>query len=126
MKRVNLTVMYHVAATRYKVDDFKPYLYRTTDYGKTWTKIVSGIPADHFTRVIRADPKRKGLLYAGTERVEFVARLVCAGCNAMKINFTATRRLVRLRRVGERSHGGEFCGEGDSGLIRRFCGLQRR
>jgi photosystem II stability/assembly factor-like uncharacterized protein len=58
----------YVAATRYKLDDFKPYLYRTTDYGKTWTKIVSGIKEDHFTRVIRADPKRKGLLYAGTER----------------------------------------------------------
>jgi photosystem II stability/assembly factor-like uncharacterized protein len=58
----------YVAATRYKLDDFKPYLYRTTDYGKTWTKIVSGIKADHFTRVIRADPKRKGLLFAGTER----------------------------------------------------------
>jgi photosystem II stability/assembly factor-like uncharacterized protein len=58
----------YVAATRYKLDDFKPYLYRTTDYGKTWTKIVNGIKPDHFTRVIRADPKRKGLLYAGTER----------------------------------------------------------
>jgi photosystem II stability/assembly factor-like uncharacterized protein len=58
----------YVAATRYKLDDFKPYLYRTTDYGKTWTKIVSGIKDDHFTRVIRADPRRKGLLYAGTER----------------------------------------------------------
>ncbi len=58
----------YVAATCYKLDDFAPYLYRTTDYGKTWTKIVAGIPADHFTRVIRADPKRKGLLYAGTEK----------------------------------------------------------
>ena len=56
-----------VAATLYKGDDFHPYMYRTTDYGKTWTKIVSGIPEDHFTRVVREDPNRKGLLFAGTE-----------------------------------------------------------
>ncbi len=47
----------YVAATSYKLDDFRPYLYKTTDYGKTWTKIVTGIPADHFTRVVRADPE---------------------------------------------------------------------
>ena len=52
---------------RYKLDDFRPYLFKTTDYGKTWTKIVTGIKDDHFTRVVRADPKRPGLLYAGTE-----------------------------------------------------------
>src|SRR5262249_37181243 len=63
----------YVAATRYKSDDFHPYLYRTLDYGKTWTKIVDGIKADHFTRVIRADPKRKGLLYAGTERGMYIS-----------------------------------------------------
>ena len=57
----------YLAATRYKLDDFQPYLYKTTDYGKNWTKIVNGIKSDHFTRVIRADPKRQGLLYAGTE-----------------------------------------------------------
>ena len=57
----------YVAATRYKIDDFQPYLYKTEDYGQTWQKITSGIPADDFTRVIRADPHRPGLLYAGTE-----------------------------------------------------------
>ncbi|MCI0637918.1 MAG: hypothetical protein L0Y70_02515 [Gemmataceae bacterium] len=57
----------YLAATRYKLDDNRPYLYKTLDYGKTWTKIVSGIKDDHFTRVIRADPQRSGLLYAGTE-----------------------------------------------------------
>jgi hypothetical protein len=56
-----------VAATLYKADDFHPYLYKTTDYGKTWTKIVNGIPDTHFTRVVREDPNRKGLLFAGTE-----------------------------------------------------------
>lgn len=57
----------YFAGTRYKSDDFRPYLYKTEDYGKTWTAINTGIPALHFTRAIRADKKRPGLLYAGTE-----------------------------------------------------------
>lgn len=57
----------YVAATGYKQGDYRPYLYKTKDYGKTWTKIVDGIDPAHFTRVVRADPKRAGLLYAGTE-----------------------------------------------------------
>ena len=57
----------YVAGTRYKLDDFKPYLYRTLDYGESWEKITAGIDNKHFTRVVRADAKRPGLLYAGTE-----------------------------------------------------------
>jgi photosystem II stability/assembly factor-like uncharacterized protein len=57
----------YVAATMYLSDDYRPFLYKTTDYGKTWTKIVSGIPENDFTRTIRPDPKQKGLLIAGTE-----------------------------------------------------------
>ena len=57
----------YVAATMYKSDDFRPYLYKTNDYGKTWKKIVNGIPAGSFTRVVREDPNHKGLLIAGTE-----------------------------------------------------------
>jgi photosystem II stability/assembly factor-like uncharacterized protein len=63
----------YVAATMYKSDDFRPYLYKTSDYGATWTRIVAGIPADQFSRVIRADPAQKGLLYAGTERGIYVS-----------------------------------------------------
>jgi photosystem II stability/assembly factor-like uncharacterized protein len=63
----------YVAATRYKFDDFKPYLYRTTDYGKSWTKIDGGIPDGAFTRVVRCDPARRGLLYAGTETGLYVS-----------------------------------------------------
>ena len=63
----------YVAATRYKLGDFTPYLYKTTDYGKTWTKITNGIKNEHFTRVLREDPKRKGLLYAGTETGMYIS-----------------------------------------------------
>ncbi len=63
----------YVAATRYKLGDFQPYLYKTADYGKTWTKITNGIKEEHFTRVIREDPKQKGLLYAGTETGMYIS-----------------------------------------------------
>jgi photosystem II stability/assembly factor-like uncharacterized protein len=63
----------YVAATMYKFDDYKPYLYRTTDYGKTWKKITTGIPETTFTRVIREDPNKRGLLYAGTETGMYVS-----------------------------------------------------
>ncbi|WP_207955545.1 WD40/YVTN/BNR-like repeat-containing protein [Segetibacter sp. 3557_3] len=63
----------YVAAIRYKQDDFHPYIYKTSDYGKTWKKITNGIPEDEFTRVVREDPKTKGLLYAGTEKGIYVS-----------------------------------------------------
>jgi len=63
----------YVAATLYKSDDFHPYLYKTTDYGQTWTKIVDGIDPAHFTRTIQPDPKRRGLLYAGAESGMYVS-----------------------------------------------------
>jgi photosystem II stability/assembly factor-like uncharacterized protein len=58
----------YVVATSYKFGDFKPYIYKTEDYGKTWKVITKGIPETEYARVVRADPKRKGLLYAGTEK----------------------------------------------------------
>ena len=57
----------YVAGTKYKTGDFKPYLYRTENYGMTWELITNNIKNENFTRVLRADPARKGLLYAGTE-----------------------------------------------------------
>jgi photosystem II stability/assembly factor-like uncharacterized protein len=57
----------YIVGTRYKLDDFKSYIYKTEDYGKTWKQIVNGINPMHFARCLRADRKRAGLLYAGTE-----------------------------------------------------------
>lgn len=57
----------YLAIDRHRLDDHKPYIYKTTDYGKSWTKITSGLPDGGYVHAVREDPKRKGLLYAGTE-----------------------------------------------------------
>ncbi|HEU5453283.1 MAG TPA: hypothetical protein VFU76_14910 [Terriglobales bacterium] len=65
----------YVAFDGHQVDVFDPYLFKTTDYGKTWTRIVNGIPASplSYTNVVREDPVRRGLLYAGTENALYVS-----------------------------------------------------
>ena len=63
----------YIAATRYKFGDFSPMLFKTTNYGKSWSKIITGIPPMDFTRAIREDPNRSGLLYAGTETGVYVS-----------------------------------------------------
>ncbi|MEO5583137.1 MAG: hypothetical protein ABIR66_10620 [Saprospiraceae bacterium] len=63
----------YIATTRYKFNDHTPGLYKTTNYGKTWTNISSGIPTNAFTRVVREDDVRKDLLFAGTELGLFIS-----------------------------------------------------
>ena len=63
----------YVAVKKPLLDDFKPYLFRTHDYGATWTKIVAGIRADDYTHAVREDPSRRGLLYAGTQHGFYVS-----------------------------------------------------
>jgi photosystem II stability/assembly factor-like uncharacterized protein len=66
----------YYAAYRYLLGDYQPYIYKTDDYGKTWTRLTdgkNGIPADWPTRVVREDPDREGLLYAGTEFGMFIS-----------------------------------------------------
>ncbi len=58
----------YLAVDRHRLDDYEPYVYRTTDGGKSWEKIVAGIPGGSFVNVVREDPQRRGLLYAGTEK----------------------------------------------------------
>jgi photosystem II stability/assembly factor-like uncharacterized protein len=79
----------YLAATRYKSDDFRPYLYKTSDYGKTWTEITAGIPADAFTRVIREDPNKRGLLFAGTETGMYVSFNDGAAWQKLQLNLPA-------------------------------------
>jgi photosystem II stability/assembly factor-like uncharacterized protein len=62
-----------VAFRKDRVGDMSPYIYRSTDYGTTWTRLVNGLPANEPVRVVREDPERRGLLYAGTETGVFVS-----------------------------------------------------
>jgi photosystem II stability/assembly factor-like uncharacterized protein len=63
----------YIVGTKYKSGDYKPYIYKTENYGKSWKQITNGIAGEDFTRALKADPKRKGLLYVGTERGMYVS-----------------------------------------------------
>ena len=63
----------YAAIERHKMDDFAPYIFKTSDFGKTWTAITNGIPKGDYVHAVRQDPKRKGLLYAGTENGVYVS-----------------------------------------------------
>ena len=76
----------YVAVDRHQFDELKPYIYKTTDYGKTWVKLGSGIPDRTFVRVVREDPKKRGLLYAGTEEGVYVSFNDGANWRPLKLN----------------------------------------
>ena len=76
----------YVAVDRHQNDDLAPYIYKTADYGATWSRITAGIPDGSFVRAVREDPKRKGLLYAGTERGVFVSFDDGAHWRSLQIN----------------------------------------
>lgn len=80
----------YIATTRYKFNDHRPGLYKTTDYGKTWTAINAGIPANAFTRVVREDDVRKDLLIAGTELGVFISFNGGAAWTSFQINLPIT------------------------------------
>jgi photosystem II stability/assembly factor-like uncharacterized protein len=63
----------YAAVDTHKIDDLKPYLYKTTDFGKSWTKVTNGIPDGAYAHAVREDPVRKNLLYAGTETGIYVS-----------------------------------------------------
>ena len=93
----------YFAANRYEMDDFAPYLYKTTDYGVTWKKIVTGIPATEFTRAIREDLVRPGLLYAATERSMYVS--YDAGEHWQSLKLQPAARSRARHRAARRRHG---------------------
>jgi photosystem II stability/assembly factor-like uncharacterized protein len=80
----------YVAVDRHQNDDLAPYIYKTTDYGATWSRITTGIPDGSFVRAVREDPKRKGLLYAGTERGVFISFDDGAHWRSLQINLPIT------------------------------------
>lgn len=80
----------YIATTRYKFNDYSPGLYKTTDYGKTWTNISKGIPTGAFTRVVREDTKVKNLLFAGTETEMYISKDGGANWNSFQLNLPLT------------------------------------
>lgn len=80
----------YIATTRYKFNDYTPAIYKTTDYGKSWKNISSGIPYGSFTRVVREDQSRKDLLYAGTETGIFVSWSGGSSWESLQLNLPVT------------------------------------
>src|SRR5947207_3378117 len=80
----------YVAVDRHKLDDFKPYIFKTTDLGKNWSAITNGIPDGAYVHAVRVDPRRKGLLYAGTELGVFVSFENGAHWQSLQLNLPVT------------------------------------
>jgi photosystem II stability/assembly factor-like uncharacterized protein len=80
----------YVAADRHQSDDLRPYIYKTSDYGKTWTKLTNGIPDTTFVRAVREDPKKRGLLYGGTEQGVYVSFNDGAKWQTLQLNLPTT------------------------------------
>ena len=80
----------YVAANRYQVDDREPYVWRTTDYGASWTKIVIGVASGHFARSVREDPKRPGLLFLATEHGVYISFDAGDQWNSLQLNLPDT------------------------------------
>jgi photosystem II stability/assembly factor-like uncharacterized protein len=76
----------YIAVDRHELDDFKPYIYKTENYGRSWKKITNGLPDNTFIRVVRQDPTREGLLYAGTETGMFVSFDDGANWQSLQLN----------------------------------------
>ena len=113
----------YLSATRYQLDDFRPYLYKTADYGKTWTRIDNGIAMGAYTRSIREDPVRRGLLFAATETGVWVSFDDGARWETLQLNLP--RVSVRDLRVHENdivvaTHGRSFWSLDDIALLRQL------
>jgi photosystem II stability/assembly factor-like uncharacterized protein len=80
----------YIALDGQKLDDVHPYIYKTSDFGKTWTKITNGIPDGSFVHSVKADPKKKGLLFAGTESGVFISLDDGANWKSLRVNMPNT------------------------------------
>ena len=101
----------YAAINTLRLDDLRPHIYRTHDGGKTWTEIVSGIPADENVNSVREDPKRKGLLFAGTERAVYVSFDDGDHWQSLRLNMPATSvrdLLIKDNDLAVATHGRGF------------------
>ncbi len=113
----------YVAVDRHQNDDLKPYIYKTSDYGQTWTKLTNGIPEGSFVRVVREDTKKRGLLYAGTEGGIYISFNDGAEWRALKLNLPATPvhdLVVKDNDLVVATHGRAFWILDDIGPLRQF------
>ncbi|HEY0565250.1 MAG TPA: hypothetical protein VGC88_06680, partial [Terriglobales bacterium] len=101
----------YVAVERHKMDDFAPYVFKTADFGKTWNAIASNLPKDNYVHAVRVDPKRKGLLYAGTEHGVYVSFNDGAAWEPMQLNLPVSPvndLIVKNNDLAIATHGRSF------------------
>jgi hypothetical protein len=113
----------YVAADRHQSDDLKPYIYKTSDYGATWTKLTNGIPDGSFVRAVREDPKKRGLLYAGTENGVYVSFNDGAEWKSLRLNLPTTPvhdLVVKDNDLVVATHGRAFWILDDVSPLRQF------
>ena len=113
----------YVAVDRHQFDDLRPYMYKTSDYGKSWTKLGPGIPDTTFVRVVREDPKRRGLLYAGTETGVYVSFNDGANWRPLKLNLPTTPvhdLVIKENDLVVATHGRAFWILDDLSPLRQF------
>jgi photosystem II stability/assembly factor-like uncharacterized protein len=118
----------YMAAKNYQADDLKPYLYRTDDYGASWTVITQGIPANDFVHAVREDPKRAGLLFAGTEHGIYISFDNGAAWQSLRLNLPDTQvpdLLIEGDDLVIATHGRSFYILNDIGFLRELsAGIQ--
>jgi photosystem II stability/assembly factor-like uncharacterized protein len=113
----------YVAVDRHQNDDLRPYIYKTSDYGQTWTKLGNGIPEGSFVRAVREDPKKRGLLYAGTENGVYVSFNGGADWRSLKLNLPTTPvhdLVIKENDLVVATHGRAFWILDDVSPLRQF------
>jgi photosystem II stability/assembly factor-like uncharacterized protein len=113
----------YVAVERHKMDDFAPYLFKTSDFGKTWTILANGIPKDNYVHAVRVDPKRKALLYAGTERGVYVSFDDGANWQPLQLNLPMSPindLIVKNDDLAVATHGRSFWVLDDLSTLRQW------
>jgi photosystem II stability/assembly factor-like uncharacterized protein len=113
----------YVAVKRPLLNDVAPYIFRTRDFGKTWTKIVNGIAANDYVHVVREDPTRRGLLYAGTQHGVYVSFDDGANWESLSLNLPdvpISDLIVETNSIALGTHGRSFYVLDDIGPIRQL------